>query len=225
MAGTFVQSDCRPNCCRRTVSSAGSRRLTPDGGCPDAGGAASINIPEDTYHSRGHFSNGDLRRGGSAPTGHFRANCVSARDALKFYLAGAELGPCEIRRAMANTFIRTNPSPPPAKLARQGSQKDSWSRSTTCAPHRKPTEGANTTAVRRCLHGPTFAAGSVSRYGRRFPAGLISPHNSPALYAARGHSSIQPRRRGHRANIDPTYAMAITLRRWMGRGFFFSLHR
>src|SRR6267154_4597227 len=116
LAGTFDIPIANNLLSSITVSSLvrdGYQKRIPTPGLPQFN-----NIPEDTYHQSGHFSNGDTQGGQNQQV--IRAKLLyMPTDSLKFTLAGDWTH--ENQTAMANTIIRTT-QPPAGQLPANGSQ-------------------------------------------------------------------------------------------------------
>jgi iron complex outermembrane receptor protein len=170
------------------------------------------NIPEDTYHQSGHFSNGDTQGGQNQQV--IRAKLLyMPTDSLKFTLAGDWTH--ENQTAMANTIIRTT-QPPAGQLPANGSQGFLIALYNLCTSFANAAEAANTTAVPFAAFMP-YICGPVGPGLVAGPGGLISPPNSPALYG-RGIPQYNAAV-AVTGNIDTTYATGNNFAQMDAGGF------
>jgi iron complex outermembrane receptor protein len=207
MAGTFDIPIADNLLSSITVSSLvrdGYQKRIPTPGLPQFN-----NIPEDTYHQSGHFSNGDTQGGQNQQV--IRAKLLYLpTDSLKFTFAGDWTH--ENQTAMANTIVKTT-QPPAGQLGPGGFLIGLYN---LCTSFANATEAANTTAVPFAVFMP-YICGPVGPGLVAGPGGLISPPNSPALYG-RGIPQYNAAV-AVTGNIDTTYATGNNFAQMDAGGF------
>ena len=198
LAGTFDIPIAENLLTSTTVSSLirdGYQKRIPTPGLPDFN-----NIPEDTYHQSGYFSNGDTQGGQNQQV--IREKILyRASDSLNFTFTGDWTH--ENQTAMANTVIRTTNGEPAAGLVNLYNACTAFASQAAAAAAPGPPWGT--------ICGP-MGPGLVAS-----PGGLISPPGSPALYG-RGIPQYSAAV-AVTGNIDTTYATGNNFAQMDAGGF------